>query len=125
VERKEEKKRSLIDRIEHGKTWKPLKGIVLDVVKTVVFPLLCFSDADQELWDSDPYEYVRTKFGTLIFSLLVCDDSRSHRLFTTDLYEDFRSPVPAAMALIQQLASQRKPFALIPMLSFCNDILLK
>ena len=42
-----------------------------------------------------------------------------------DLYEDFKSPVPAAMGFIQQLAAQRKKFALIPILSFCNDILLK
>lgn len=55
-----------LNSVEHAKTWTPLKGIVLDVIKTVVFPLLCFTDADQELWDSDPYEYVRSKFGMFL-----------------------------------------------------------
>jgi len=142
-------------RIEHANTWKPLKGLSMDIIKTVVFPLLCFSDADQELWDEDPYEYVRTKFGVVSPSLLSCcctppvlppgggggppppgppPGARAARppppppppsSPLPDLYEDFKSPVPAAMGFIQQLAAQRKKFALIPILSFCNDILLK
>ena len=29
----------------------------------VVFPLLCHTDDDEELWNEDPYEYIRMKFG--------------------------------------------------------------
>lgn len=36
-----------------------LQGIIQDVV----FPLMCYTDSDQELWQEDPYEYIRMKFG--------------------------------------------------------------
>ena len=44
---------------------------MLSVVQDVLFPLMCYSDADQELWNSDPYEYVRVKFGEYV-CLCVC-----------------------------------------------------
>jgi len=28
-----------------------------------VFPLLCHTDEDEQLWNSDPIEYIRTKYG--------------------------------------------------------------
>jgi len=49
--------------IDHAKTWKILRPIILDIIKAIVFPLLCFSDEDQELWEEDPYEYVRVKYS--------------------------------------------------------------
>lgn len=36
-----------------------LQGIIQDVV----FPLMCYTDADAERWQEDPYEYIRMKFG--------------------------------------------------------------
>ena len=44
-------------------TWKVLKESILEVIQKVVFPLLCHSDEDEELWKEDPYEYIRMKFG--------------------------------------------------------------
>ena len=38
-------------------------AISQDVVKEIIFPLLCQSDADEALFNDDPYEYVRLKFG--------------------------------------------------------------
>jgi hypothetical protein len=29
----------------------------------IVFPLMCFSDNDQKLWEEDPHEYVRKGYG--------------------------------------------------------------
>ncbi|KAB5527592.1 hypothetical protein DKX38_021439 [Salix brachista] len=29
----------------------------------IVFPLMCFNDSDQKLWDEDPHEYVRKGYG--------------------------------------------------------------
>lgn len=46
--------------------WKLLKPHMLSVIQDVLFPLMCYSDADQELWNSDPYEYVRVKFGKAV-----------------------------------------------------------
>ena len=28
-----------------------------------MFPLMCYTDSDEELWQEDPYEYIRMKFG--------------------------------------------------------------
>lgn len=41
-----------------------LQGIIQDVV----FPLMCYTDGDEELWQEDPYEYIRMKFGKSIQS---------------------------------------------------------
>ena len=36
----------------------------LDVVLfEIIFPLMCFNDNDQKLWDEDPHEYVRKGYG--------------------------------------------------------------
>lgn len=41
----------------------------LDVVLfEIIFPLMCFSDNDQRLWDEDPHEYVRKGYGELTLS---------------------------------------------------------
>jgi len=33
------------------------------IVTSVVFPLSCYTPADEELWENNPYEYIRVKFG--------------------------------------------------------------
>ncbi len=33
------------------------------IIQDVVFPLMCHSDEDEDLWNSDPHEYIRMKFG--------------------------------------------------------------
>jgi importin-7 len=48
---------------------------IVDIIQDVIFPLLCYSEADDELWESDPVEYIRLKF---------------------DVFDDYTSPVPAA-----------------------------
>lgn len=40
-------------------TWKLMKPHVETLVTSFVFPLMCFSEEDQELWTDDPQEYVR------------------------------------------------------------------
>ena len=32
----------------------------------IVFPLMCFNDNDQKLWDEDPHEYVRKGYGKFV-----------------------------------------------------------
>lgn len=34
----------------------------------IIFPLMCFNDNDQKLWDEDPHEYVRKGYGELLIS---------------------------------------------------------
>ena len=40
-----------------------MKPHIQPIVQEVIFPLMCHSDADEELWNSDPQEYIRIKYG--------------------------------------------------------------
>ena len=49
-----------------GQTANPFVIVTLlfqGIVQDVVFPLMCYTDSDEELWQEDPYEYIRMKFG--------------------------------------------------------------
>ena len=45
--------------IRQARTWKLLQPHVPELMQRVLFPLMCFNDEDQELWDDDPLEYIR------------------------------------------------------------------
>ncbi|KAG2463096.1 IPO7 protein, partial [Polypterus senegalus] len=68
-----------------------LKGFAVSaqqgIIQDVVFPLMCYTDADEELWQEDPYEYIRMKF---------------------DVFEDFISPTTAAQNFLFTACSKRK-----------------
>lgn len=40
---------------------------MLAVIQDVIFPIMSYTEADDELWKTDPYEYIRVKFGKLKF----------------------------------------------------------
>ena len=40
-------------------SWKVMKPHMSSLLVSVVFPLCCFNDEDEELWDDDPQEYIR------------------------------------------------------------------
>lgn len=67
-------------------TWKLMKPHVPAIVGYFVFPMLCFSDDDAEMWEDDPVEYIRNK---------------------TDPMEDFKSPQHAAANLLMTLVRDR------------------
>ncbi|XP_010525660.1 PREDICTED: importin beta-like SAD2 homolog isoform X2 [Tarenaya hassleriana] len=52
----------------------------------IVFPLMCFNDNDQRLWDEDPHEYVRKGY---------------------DILEDLYSPRTASMDFVTELVRKR------------------
>ena len=64
--------------VSHALTWKILKPHILEIIKDVIFPLMSYTEKDAELWETDPYEYVRVKF---------------------DIFEDFVSPITAAQTV--------------------------
>ncbi|KAJ2954128.1 hypothetical protein O0L34_g2350 [Tuta absoluta] len=68
-------------------SWKLLKQHMFTVIQDVLFPLMSYSDADEELWNTDPHEYIRIKF---------------------DMFEDFVSPVTAAQTLLISCCKKRK-----------------
>ncbi|GJT09582.1 importin beta-like SAD2 [Tanacetum coccineum] len=59
----------------------------LDVVLfEIIFPLMCFNEKDQKLWEEDPQEYIRKGY---------------------DIIEDLYSPRTAAMDFVSELVSRR------------------
>ncbi|XP_019742203.1 importin-7 [Hippocampus comes] len=87
--------------IAHALTWKNLKPHIQGIIQDVVFPLMCYTDADAERWQEDPYEYIRMKF---------------------DVFEDFISPTTAAQTLLFTACNKRKE-VLQKTMGFCYQIL--
>ncbi|KAA1474736.1 ARM repeat-containing protein [Dentipellis sp. KUC8613] len=83
-------------------TWALLKPHFETLVSSFVFPNLSFTAAKQELWDSDPIDYVRTAI---------------------DEYENYSSPVSAATTFLFQLVSCRTKTTFMPILGFVNTVL--
>lgn len=42
-----------------------IKPHVPAIIQDVIFPLMCHTEADQELWESEPAEYIAQKFGSI------------------------------------------------------------
>lgn len=73
--------------ISHAISWKLIKPHMVQIIRDIVFPLMSYSDSDAELWNTDPYEYIRVKF---------------------DIFEDFVSPMTAAKRLLESACKKRK-----------------
>ncbi|XP_044732158.1 importin-7 isoform X2 [Chrysoperla carnea] len=71
----------------HSLTWKFLKPHMFAIIRDVIFPLMSYSAEDEELWNTDPHEYIRVKF---------------------DIFEDFISPITAASTLLVSCCRKRK-----------------
>lgn len=42
---------------------------MMAIIQYVLFPIMSYSDEDEELWTVDPHEYIRVKFGESSFML--------------------------------------------------------
>ena len=47
--------------LSHAHSWKLIKPHMLQIIQDIVFPLMSYSEADAELWDTDPYDYISIK----------------------------------------------------------------
>ncbi|KAI0040287.1 ARM repeat-containing protein [Auriscalpium vulgare] len=83
-------------------TWALLKPHFETLVAKFVFPNLSFTPAKQDLWDSDPVEYLRVSI---------------------DEFEDYSSPVAGATSFLFQLVSSRTQTAFMPILHFVHQVL--
>ncbi|CAG8497297.1 16245_t:CDS:10 [Acaulospora colombiana] len=72
------------------------------LVAQFIFPQLCFSDEDEELWVDDPVEYIHKRM---------------------DLLEDFTLPSVAAVTFLMDLARHRKKFTFMGIMGFVNSVL--
>uniref|UniRef100_A0A1A9X0H0 Importin N-terminal domain-containing protein n=1 Tax=Glossina brevipalpis TaxID=37001 RepID=A0A1A9X0H0_9MUSC len=77
----------LKNAVSHAYSWKLIKPHMLAIIQDVIFPIMSFTDSDQELWETDPHEFIRLKF---------------------DIFEDYATPVPAAQLLLHSCCKKRK-----------------
>uniref|UniRef100_A0A0E0P7G2 Importin N-terminal domain-containing protein n=1 Tax=Oryza rufipogon TaxID=4529 RepID=A0A0E0P7G2_ORYRU len=70
----------------------------------IIFPLMCFNDSDQMLWDEDPHEYVRKGY---------------------DIIEDLYSPRTAAMDFVSELVRKRGKSNLQKFIHFIVEIFMR
>ncbi|XP_022089193.1 importin-7-like [Acanthaster planci] len=87
--------------VSHAFSWTFIKPHIQPIIQEVLFPLMCYTDEDDELWNEDPYEYIRIKF---------------------DAFEDFISPVAAAQTVLRSCAKKRKQ-VLQKAMGFCMQIM--
>lgn len=86
--------------VSHSHTWKVLKPHAQEIVETILFPLLCHTDDDEEMWEDDAEEYVRFKY---------------------DIFEDMHNPAYGAGSLLSSL-SKRKDI-IHPILAYAIQVL--
>uniref|UniRef100_A0A671WFT5 Importin 8 n=1 Tax=Sparus aurata TaxID=8175 RepID=A0A671WFT5_SPAAU len=84
--------------LSHSLTWKQMKPHMQAICQDVIFPLMCYKDEDEKLWQEDPYEYIRMKFSKY-------------------------SNTTAAQSLLCKAARKRKE-VLPQMMEFCHQILM-
>lgn len=88
--------------LRHKKTWEIMKPQVMWIVQSFVFPRLCWTEADTELWQDDPHEFIRTKL---------------------DPFDDFYSPSASCINLVVDLIKNRRKDTFVPILGFVNGVL--
>lgn len=83
-------------------TWNELQNHLEMLITKFIFPLCCFSDQDEALWEDDPAEYIREKLNPF-----------------SEVYD----PTSACSNLLIDLAKTRKKVVFNSILSFLNVIL--
>lgn len=84
-------------------TWPILQQHLEQVITHFIYPLLCFTEDDQDLWDSNPVEYIHKKIDPPM--------------------DDFRSPVTAAEELLTTLVTRKFKTCFVPTVQIINSIL--
>ncbi|BDA47636.1 Importin-7 [Coccomyxa sp. Obi] len=93
---------SLTTAIGLSATWKPLKAHIGSLLNSVVFPLCCFNDEDEELWHDDPQEYIRKGY---------------------DVMEEMYNEKTAAMNFVHELCKCRTKGNLEAFMTLCINVM--
>lgn len=80
-------------------TWTLLKDNVNSLVEHFVFPQICQTEQDLELWESDPQEYINKRI---------------------DIYDDYSSPDVAAINFLVACCARKKTRCFMQTLEFIN-----
>jgi hypothetical protein len=92
----------LSECVKAKSTWLLLKPHLNILVEFFAFPLICHKEADDELWDLDPTDFIRAQLDPL---------------------EDYGSPRSSASSFFKILVQKRMKGAFEPILSFLTNIL--
>lgn len=87
--------------IKPKSTWNLLKPHVNTLVQNFVFPRLCTREEDEELWDLDPVEFVRSHI---------------------DPIDGYGNPDTSAASFLQTVVSKRTKAAFLPQLEFVTSV---
>lgn len=82
--------------------WQLLRPHMQQIIETLVYPRLCFSDEDEELWELDPVDFVR---------------------MSADPFEELGTPASAAGMLLNVAVSRRTKSMFEPTLTFITRVL--
>ena len=88
--------------VRQASTFKHLRPHLDELLFEILFPILCYSQTDLEMWESNPYEYIR---------------------LLQSLEEHFNDPRLAAIAVLTSLTKLRKKHTLDKFLSFLASIM--
>lgn len=80
-----------------------MKPYCLTLATQFIFPQLCFSDEDEQLWTDDPVEYIFKRIDPL---------------------DDFNSPMTSVTNFLIDLVKYRKKFIFSSVLEFANNVLV-
>ncbi|CAB4434389.1 unnamed protein product [Rhizophagus irregularis] len=90
------------DALTHKLTWQIMKSYAETLVTHFIFPQLCFTEEDEDLWVDDPVDYIHKRLDPL---------------------EDFSAPVAATITFLMNLAKYRNKFIFKKILNFINNVL--
>lgn len=92
----------LTHAVQLSRTYKLLKPHLHGLLVNAIFPLCCFDDSDQAMWEDDPQEYIRKGY---------------------DILEDMYSPKTAAMNFIHEMSRVRSQGNLEPLMAHLVAVL--
>ena len=88
--------------LRHKRTWEALKDQYMWILQHFVFPRICWTQSDAEMWEEDPHEYIRSHL---------------------DPFDDYYSGPAACTSLVIDLVKIRKKETFMPILGFINGVL--
>ena len=70
IEREQEAKKTkvlsfnlFVCSVRHAFSWKVMQSNIVVLIQDIIYPLLCISDDDIELFNDEPIEFVRARLG--------------------------------------------------------------
>ncbi|KAJ3217245.1 hypothetical protein HDU67_008267 [Dinochytrium kinnereticum] len=99
------------ESLPHGAPWKTLKPHINGVIRGFIFPQLCFTEEDAELWVSDPPEYIRKNLA--------------HSFVAESIWDDYADPIKAAQELLSALVEKREKVCFAETVAMTNEVMAR